>query len=69
MIDNARDLCELLPRLNFADDPRLEAMRQEIESKLLKNPEILRLHPEIRRDTAADAKAIMDKMSALMGGM
>ena len=69
MIDNARDLCELLPKLNFADDPQLEAMRQEIESKLLKNPEILRLHPEIRRDTAADAKAIMDKMSALMGGM
>jgi len=69
MIDNAKDLCELLPRLNFADDPRLEALRLEIEGKLIKNPEILRLHPEIRRDTAADAKAIMDKMSAIMGGM
>lgn len=69
MIDNARDLCELLPRLNFADDPQLEAMRQEIESKLLKNPEMLRLHPEVRRDTAAEAKAIMDKMSAIMGGV
>jgi hypothetical protein len=69
MIDNARELCELLPRLNFADDPRLETMRQEIESKLLKSPEVLRLHPEIRRDTAAEAKAIMDKMSAIMGGM
>ena len=69
MIDNARDLCELLPRLNFADDPQLEAMRHEIEAKLLKNPDILRLHPEVRRDTAAEAKAIMDKMSAIMGGM
>lgn len=69
MIDNARDLCDLLPRLNFADDPQLEAMRLEIETKLLKNPEILRLHPEIRRDTAAEAKAIMDKMSSLMGGV
>lgn len=69
MIDNARDLCELLPRLNFADDPQLEVLRTEIEGKLLKNPEILRLHPEIRRDTAAEAKAIMDKMSAIMGGM
>ena len=69
MIDNARDLCELLPRLNFADDPQLETLRTEIEGKLLKNPEILRLHPEIRRDTAAEAKAIMDRMSAIMGGM
>lgn len=69
MIENARELCELLPRLNFADDPQLETMRQEIEAKLLKNPEILRLHPEVRRDTAAEAKAIMDKMSAIMGGM
>jgi len=69
MIDNARDLCELLPRLNFADDPQLEVLRTEIEGKLLKNPEILRLHPEIRRDTAAEAKAIMDRMSAIMGGM
>jgi len=69
MIDNARDLCELLPRLNFSDDPQLESLRQDIESKLLKNPETLRLHPEIRRDTAADAKAIMDRMSAIMGGM
>lgn len=69
MIDNAKDLCDLLPRLNFTDDPRLEALRVEIEGKLIKNPEILRLHPEIRRDTAADAKAIMDKMSAIMGGM
>lgn len=69
MIDNARELCDLLPRLNFTDDPHLEALRQEIESKLLKNPNALRLHPEVRRDTAAEAKAIMDKMSVLMGGM
>lgn len=69
MIENARELCELLPRLNFADDPNLETMRQEIESKLLRHPEILRLHPEMRRDTAAEAKAIMDKMSAIMGGI
>jgi hypothetical protein len=69
MIDNARELCDLLPKLNFNDDPQLETLRQEIEGKLLKNPELLRLHPEVRRDTAAEAKAIMDKMSAIMGGM
>ena len=68
MVENTRELCELLPRLNFTDDPALEAMRQEVEASLLKHPEALRCDPDLRRDTAAEAKQIMDKMSALMGG-
>jgi hypothetical protein len=67
MIENARELCELLPRLNFADDPHLETMRQEIEAKLLRHPEALRTNPVLRQDTAIEAKAIMDKMSVFMG--
>jgi predicted secreted Zn-dependent protease len=69
MVDNAREICALLPRLNFNDDPQLEAMRQEVESKLIKHPEALRNDPDLRRDTAAEAKAIMDKMSVFMGGV
>lgn len=69
MVDNARELCELLPRLNFTDDPNLEAMRQEIEAKLLQNPDAIRLNPTLRSNVAADAKSIMDKMSSFMGGM
>ena len=68
MVENTRELCELLPRLNFMDDPALEQMRQDVEASLLKHPEALRCDPDLRRDTAAEAKAIMDKMSALMGG-
>lgn len=68
MVENTRELCELLPRLNFTDDPALEAMRQEVEASLLKHPEALRCDPDLRRDTAVEAKQIMDKMSALMGG-
>jgi hypothetical protein len=44
-------------------------MRQEVESKLIKHPEALRNDPDLRRDTAAEAKAIMDKMSVFMGGV
>ena len=67
MVENAREICSILPRLNFNDDPNLEALRQEVEGKLIKHPEALRNDPDLRRDTAAEAKAIMDKMSVFMG--
>jgi hypothetical protein len=67
MIENAREICALLPRLNFSDDPNLEAMRQQVEAALLKHPDALRNDPDLRRDTAAEAKKIMDAMGAFMG--
>jgi hypothetical protein len=67
MVENAREICALLPRLNFTDDPNLESMRQAVEAHLIKHPDALRNDPDLRRDTAADAKAIMDKMSVFMG--
>lgn len=67
MVDNAREICALLPRLNFTDDPNLESMRQEVEASLIKHPDALRNDPDLRRDTAAQAKQIMDKMSVFMG--
>lgn len=68
MVENTRELCALLPRLNFADDPNLEAMRQQVEGSLANNhPDALRNNPDLRRDKAAEAKAIMDKMSVFMG--
>ena len=68
MIENAREICMLLPRLNFADDPNLESLRQEVEMGIANHhPDALRNDPDLRRDTAAEAKAIMDKMSVFMG--
>jgi hypothetical protein len=69
MVENAQEICALLPRLNFMDDPQLEAMRQDVEAKLIKHPDALRNDPDLRRDTAAEAKAIMDKMKSFMGGV
>lgn len=68
MVENTKELCALLPRLNFMDDPNLEQLRQQVEDSLLKHPEALRNDPDLRRDTAAEAKQIMDKMSVFMGG-
>ena len=67
LVENTKELCALLPRLNFMDDPNLEQLRQQVEASLLKHPEALRNDPDLRRDTAAEAKAIMDKMSTFMG--
>jgi len=69
MLENTREICALLPRLNFSDDPNLEAMRQQVEASLIKHPEALRNDPDLRQDTAAEAKRIMDKMSVFMNGI
>jgi len=69
LIENARELVDLLPKLNFADDPELDRMRNEVSKKLTSHDaESLRVDPDLRRETAGDAKAIMDKMSIFMGG-
>ena len=58
-----------MSRLNFADDPDLETMRQQVEGSLANNhPESLRNDPDLRRHKAEEARAIMDKMGAFMGG-
>jgi hypothetical protein len=69
MVENAREICAILPRLNFNDDPNLETLRQEVEGKLIKHPDALRNDPDLRRDTAAEAKKIMDAMSVFMNGV
>lgn len=70
MVESARELCALLPRLNFADDPNLERMRLQVENRLVSHePEALRNDPDLRRNAALEAKQIMDKMSVFMGGL
>lgn len=69
-VEHITELCALLPRLNFADDPNLEAMRQEVEQKLVgHHPDSLRNDPKLRKDKADEAKDIMARMGAFMGGM
>jgi hypothetical protein len=69
-IEHLRDLCELLPRLNFSDDPHLEEMRQEVEGKLAGITKDAVLGNDTFRASKIDeAKAIMDKMAVFMGGL
>jgi hypothetical protein len=68
MIENARETCDLLTRLNISEDPNLEAMRHAVERKLLDHhPDTLRNDLDVRQDTAEEARKIMDAMATFMG--
>ena len=70
LFDNAIELCSILPRLNFTDDPDLEAMRQEVEVKLVgHSKEAIKGSPALRKQVADEANAIAAKMAAFMGGV
>lgn len=70
LIENAVELCDMLPSLNIANDPELERMRQTIENTLCAHaPRTLRVNAAERNKTAVALKAAMGKMSAMYGGM
>ncbi len=64
LIHNARELCDMLTRLNVTGDANLEAMRAEIEDSLVSNdPDTLRENDSLRNDTATLAEDIMSRMA------
>jgi hypothetical protein len=68
LIDNIREMCDILPGLNVMDDDQLENRRLEALHKLSTvSADALRLDPDLRSKKAAEAKAIMDKMAGLFG--
>ena len=69
-VQHIAEMCELLPRLNFADDPDLEAMRQEVEAKLVgHSKDALVTDPTLRQTKASEANDIAARMAAFMGGL
>lgn len=69
LIENARELTDVLTRLNVADDPRIEALRQRVEDLARVSPEALRTLPFQRKSTAHEADAILADMKAAFGGV
>jgi hypothetical protein len=68
LIDNAREVCDALKRLNVTGDPNLEAMRARVESELTAvSPDTLRDAPIARAETAQHAADIMSAMAGLYG--
>jgi hypothetical protein len=68
LIDNAKDVCDTLQRLNVTNDPNLEAMRARVAAELTAvSPATLRDVPQVRETTARKAAGIMDAMAGLYG--
>jgi len=67
-IDNIRELCDLLPRLNITGDPDLEAMTQRVADSLGSlETEALKSDPDFRGRTKTEANSILDAMATFMG--
>jgi len=63
LVTNARDVVEVLGRLNVTGDPSLEAMRATVAADLTQyDPQELRDVPAIREQTAARADEILTAM-------
>jgi hypothetical protein len=67
LIDNARELCDVLSRLNVADDKDLEILRRKTAGLATVSPDTLRNDPVARIQTANDAQSILDQMLNVYG--
>jgi hypothetical protein len=66
LVDNAIELCGMMPTLNLSNDPEMEAVRQTIERTLAKfsgNVDALRHDPLERQDATVALAAVMRKMA------
>lgn len=67
LVDNLREIVQILPDLNIVSDPQLESIRKLIESKLIDNDaSVLRTDDAVRLQAAAEAAAIADQMRSFM---
>lgn len=63
LVTNIEELCDLLPKLNITDDPKLNKAVKEIKAKLTNNDsQTLREDLVARTKTAVEAQKIMNKM-------
>ena len=67
LIGNARELCDILTRLNLTDDSTLESLRRQTEILAASDPQTLRDNPDVRVSTANEAQSILDAMTATYG--
>ena len=67
--NHVRELCELLPKLNFTDDPKLKHILEQAKVHLAAHDGAeLKESRVLRSQVAAKATEIEDLMSAFMGG-
>lgn len=69
MVESARELAEIMPKLNFTGDPELERLTQVVKDKLaVHDPAVLRTNMGVRREAAAAAKSVVSDIENVFGG-
>ena len=67
LISNLEDLCDLIPRMNIADDPAINKIAADAKAKLTKwDPQVQRDESKPRKEVAKSAKAILDNMEGII---
>jgi hypothetical protein len=61
LVENVKDLIELLPKLNFTGDPAISDVIDEMRS-LVVDPDTLRSDSRLRSQVARDAQQILDRL-------
>ncbi len=68
LVENAQEICRLLPKLNITDDSQLETMRQEVEKHLCSHvPDVLRLPGPTREGVAQAMREVAKNIAAVLG--
>jgi hypothetical protein len=63
LVENVRDLCALLPKLNITGDPALTAIAARMESLIRDDAATLRENATVRASVAAEAESIVADVS------
>jgi hypothetical protein len=67
LITNLEDLCDLIPKMNIAGDPKINELADVAKKKLTKwDPAVLREVETIRKDVSKEAKKILKGMEGLI---
>jgi len=68
MVEKGQDLIDILPYLNFMDDPELTKISDQMRAKMyMYTPDTLRYDLNIRSAVVDEAKDMLDKLPGLMG--
>ena len=68
LVDNLRDLVELLPALNIQEDRQLEHLRRQVEEKLCRfDSDTLKTNDTARQQTAENATEILKILEGMYG--
>lgn len=68
LFGNVVELCQLLPKMNITEDPRLTEMVATVEKKLCLEPDAVRDSPATRKKVAKSADEILEQMKGYIGG-